>query len=122
MWSVCRGIKTMRLLVSLLAWLAMRAGARVRAARQSGNRALAAVIPGAAVLGQGVGADRAGRLVPLPEDTIEPNRSLGAHWALLAAVALIVLILGAGYLRRRWKAGWRPRPEWLAWGRGDKGK
>lgn len=110
----------MRMLVGLVAWLAIRAGARV-GARRSSARIFAAGVPAVAVLG-GVGADRAGRLVPLPEDTIEPERSLGAHWALVAAVVLIVLILAAGYLRRRWKAGWRPRPEWLARGRGHKGK
>jgi len=39
----------------------------------------------------------------VPEETLEPNRPL-AHWALLAAIALVVLIVAAGYLRRRWKA------------------
>jgi hypothetical protein len=109
-----------RLLVSLVAWLAMRAGARV-GARRGRARIFAGGVPAVTVLGE-VGANRAGRLVPLPDDTIEAERTLGEHWALLAAVALIVLILAAGYLRRRWKAGWRPRPEWLAWGRGHKGK
>jgi hypothetical protein len=71
----------MRLLVSLLAWL----------------------------LGQTVGPNRAGRLVTVPDDVdASVARSLLAHWALWAAVALILLALAAGYVRRRWKGGDRP--------------
>jgi hypothetical protein len=67
----------MRILVSLLAWF----------------------------LGQTVAPNRAGRLVPLADDGMEPSflRSLLAHWALWGAVGLILLALAAGYLRRRWK-------------------
>jgi len=109
----------MRALVGLAAWLAIRAGARLHTAARRGREAsVAAAVPSVAILGQTIQADRAGRLVPVDE-TLEPHRSLGAHWALWAAVVLIVLILAAGYLRRRWKAGWRPRPAWLAWARGQ---
>ena len=116
-----RGVIAMRTLVSLLAWLAIRAGAKI--ARPRWIRApIAGAVPGIAVLGQTVGPDRAGRLVPVPEDALEPEvgRSLGAHWALWAAVGLIVLLLAAGYLRRRWRAPGAPRPArfaWLVWGR-----
>ncbi len=84
----------MRTLVSLLAWL----------------------------LGQTVGPNRAGRLVPVPDDRMEPSlaRTLLAHWALWAAVALILLALAAGYVRRRSKdrrAG-QTRFAWLVRGRG----
>jgi hypothetical protein len=110
----------MRTLVGILFWLAVGAGANIGPLRQ---RWMAA--DGAAVLvavGQTVGPNRAGRLVPVPDDTLEPDvgRSLVFHWALWAAVALIVLLLAAGYVRRRWKAHSRLRParfSWLAWGR-----
>jgi hypothetical protein len=89
----------MRILVSLLTWL----------------------------LEQTVRPNRAGRLVPVPDDGMEPSflRTLLAHWALWAAVALILLALAAGYLRRRWRAGGRPGPArfaWLARGRGPERK
>lgn len=108
----------MRTLVSLLAWLAVRAGANIALAgpvRSHGGAADAA--PGVVVLGQAVEPNRAGRLVPVPEKALEPEvgRSLSAHWALWAAVALIVLILAAGYLRRRWKTGGTVRPTWFHW-------
>ena len=79
----------MRILVSLLAWL----------------------------LEQTIGPNRAGRLVPVPDDGMEPGfaRSLFAHWALWAAVALILLALAAGYVRRRWKAGGKPGMARFAW-------
>ena len=52
------------------------------------------------------------------EETLEPNRTLLSHWALLAAIALVVLIVAAGYLRRRWKAHARgTRSPRLAWQR-----
>jgi hypothetical protein len=93
----------MRILISLLTWL----------------------------LEQTVRPNRAGRLVPVPDDGMEPSflRTLlahwVAHWALWAAVALILLALAAGYLRRRWRAGGRPgqvRFAWLARGRGPERK
>jgi hypothetical protein len=103
----------MRVFVSLLAWLAVRAGAHVGAdvgePRHRCSRATVAnAIPGAAVLGQALQPNRAGRLVPVPNEAL-PERSLSAHWALWAAVALVVLVLAAGYLRRRWKAAGSPR-------------
>lgn len=113
----------MRRSVSLVAGLADGAKGILRAARRrSGFMSFAAAVPGVAVLGQAVGPDRAGRLVPMPEDTVQPGRSLLAYWVLGAAVALVVLILAVGFLRRRWKAGWRPRPDWLAWGRDHDGE
>jgi hypothetical protein len=104
---------------NLIAWLAVRAGAKIGPAGRS-PVPLVIAIPGAVVLGQTVGPNRAGRLVPMPEDSLKPEvgRSLAAHWALWGAVALIVLLLCAGYLRRRWKAAPRaPRLHWPAWGR-----
>jgi hypothetical protein len=98
----------MRVFVSLLAWLAVRAGAEVGPYRRCRRASLANAVPGAIVLGQALEPNRAGRLVPVPDETPEP--SLGAHWALWAAVVLVVLILAAGYLRRRWKAAGSPRP------------
>ena len=75
----------MRTLVGLLGWLAARAGADVDAATT---------------------ADRAGRLVPTPHDGMEPEvgRSLVEHWALWLAVGLVILVVGLGYVRRRWRA------------------
>lgn len=113
----------MRALVGLLTWLAIRAGADIGPAGQRWSDAsLVSTAARVAELGPSVRPDRAGRLVPVPEEALEPNRPLLAHWALLAAVALVVLIVAAGYLRRRWKAHARergarsPRP---AWGRGS---
>jgi hypothetical protein len=74
----------------------------------------------AVFLGQTVYPNRAGRLVPVPDDGMEPGfaRTLFAHWALWVAVALILLALAAGYVRRRWKAGGSPaRFAWLGRGR-----
>ncbi len=72
----------MRMLVSLLAWF----------------------------LAQTVGPNRAGRLVTVPEDGMEQSitRTLLAHWVLWAAVALIILALAAGYVRRRWRGSRHP--------------
>jgi hypothetical protein len=69
------------------------------------------------LLGQTVGPNRAGRLVPVPDNGMEPGfaRTLLAPWALWAAVALILLALAAGYLRRRWKGGGRPGLARFAW-------
>ena len=75
------------------------------------------------LLGQTVGPNRAGRLVTVPDDGMETSiaRSLLTHWALWAAVALILLALAAGYVRRRWRGGDRPRSArftgWLGRGR-----
>ncbi len=66
-------------------------------------------------LGQTVGPNRAGRLVPVPEDGMESGfaRTLLAHWVLWIAVALVLLALAAGYVRRRWKGGATPGPRRL---------
>lgn len=109
----------MRTLLALLAWLTTRAGAGIH---QTG--ALSGSAPGAVRLAEATVADRAGRLVPVPQDGLEPevSRSLGAHWALWVAVGLILLILAIGVIRRRWRArgGQRPgRFPWPAWGRGS---
>jgi Tfp pilus assembly protein PilN len=99
----------MRVFVSLIAWLAVRAGADVGQPRHRyGSVAVANAIPGGAILSQALSPNRAGRLVPVPEEAL-PEKSLVSHWALWAAVVLIVLVLAAGYLRRRWKAAGRPR-------------
>ena len=105
------GVFSMRTLVSLLEWLAIRAGADVRRrwARANGACATAAA-SGVAAAGAEVGPDRAGRLVTVPRETLEPVRSLEAHWALWGAVALVVLIVGAGYLRRRLRSAARGSP------------
>ncbi len=60
-------------------------------------------------------ADRAGRLVPVPQDGLEPEvtRSLGTHWALWLAVGIVLLILAVGYIRRKWRAHGAARPGWL---------
>lgn len=88
----------------LIAWLARRAGAHVPP-RRGRLTVLAATVPAAAGLGEAAEPDKAGRLLPAPEQTLEPEvgRSLFAHWALWVAVLLIVALLAAGYLRRRWK-------------------
>ena len=112
----------MRALVALLAWLATRAGADIGPPGQRWERAsFVGTASHLAQAGPSVQPDRAGRLVPLPEEAPGPDRSLAAHWALLAAVALVVLIVAAGYMRRRWKAhsqGRGARFPWPAWGRG----
>ena len=93
----------MRTLVAVLEWLAARAGAMAAAADA-----------GAA---DGATADRAGRLVPVPHDGLEPDvsRSLVEHWALWLAVGLVVIIVGMGYVRRRWRARGQMPPAWLTW-------
>jgi hypothetical protein len=111
----------MRALVGLLAWLAIKAGADIATAGQRWDHAsVFGATTRLAELAAPVRPDRAGRLVPVPEDALEPDRTIVAHWALLAAVALVVLIVTGGYLRRRWKAhAWRrgARFPWPAWGR-----
>ena len=85
----------MRTLVALLEWIAARAG----------------------VAGGATTADRAGRLVPTPKDGLEPDvsRSLVEHWALWLAVGLVLIIVGVGYVRRRWRARGQTPPAWLTW-------
>jgi hypothetical protein len=94
----------MRTLVALIAWLAIRAGANIG--------------PGAP-WSDATTADRAGRLVPVPQDALEPEvtRSLGAHWALWLSVGLILLILALGYIRRKWRSRSDQRPGRLTWRR-----
>jgi hypothetical protein len=96
----------MRRLVDLVAWLAARAGAGL------------GVVGAGAPLGPGTGdttADRAGRLVPVPQEGLEPEvtRSFATHWALWLAVAIVLLILAVGYIRRKWRANGAERPSWL---------
>ena len=69
----------MRTLVGLIAWLAARAGA---------NLGITAAGTPAEPWSGATNADRAGRLVPVPQDGLEPevSRSLGVHWALWLAV------------------------------------
>jgi hypothetical protein len=108
----------MRALVGLLARLATRAGANIGRPGQRWERA--SFVGTATISPRRVRSGRAGRLVPLPEEAPRPDRSLATHWAPLAAVALVVLIVAAGYMRRRWKAytqGRGPRFPWPAWGR-----
>ena len=93
----------MRTLVALLEWLAARAGAAAGAAQAGGAGTTA--------------ADRAGRLVPSPHEGLEPDasRSLLEHWALWLAVGLVLIIVGIGYARRRWRARGQTPPAWLTW-------
>ena len=97
-----------RTVLGLLAWLAVRAGSTLGFPHRTIS--LASAIPAAIPVAMGpnnmVRANRAGRLVPVPDDP-EAGHSLLAHWALWAAVAVILLILAAGYVRRRWKSGRR---------------
>lgn len=94
----------MRLLLGLLEWLAARAGANP------------AADAGPSPWVDPSSADRAGRLVAAPQDALEREvgRSLG-HWALWLAVAVVLLFLAAGYLRRRWRAKGEASPAWLTW-------
>ncbi len=97
----------MRALLSLLEWLAARAGADLTADA------------GSPWTGPS-GADRAGRLVPAPQDGFEPEvgRSLGhslGHWALWLAAAMILVILAVGYVRRRWRSKGDASPARLTW-------
>jgi hypothetical protein len=107
----------MRTFVGLLVWLAARAR---RDLTQKGHRpgypCVAVAAAGAAILGDVVQPNRAGRLVPLVDEDAEVGRSLVGHWALWAAALVVLLLLAAGYVRRRWKGG-RSRPGWPAAGR-----
>ena len=110
----------MRTLVALVVWLATRAGADIRQA----GATLGDAAPSAVQLAEATGADRAGRLIPVPQDGLEPqvSRSLGVHWALWVAVGLIALILASGFIRRRWRARGGERSgrfPWPASGRGS---
>jgi hypothetical protein len=111
----------MRALVGLLAWLATRAGADIGPPGQRWERAsFVGTASHLAQAGPSVRPDRAGRLVPLPEEAPGPDRSLAAHWALLAAVALVVLIVAARLHAAAMEGArgtWRRFP-WPAWGRG----
>jgi hypothetical protein len=93
--------------MGLIAWLAMRAGADI------GLTDAGTPVPWS----DATTADRAGRLVPVPQDALEPEvtRSLGAHWALWLSVGLILLILAVGYIRRKWRARGDQRPGRLTW-------
>lgn len=96
----------MRTLVDLVASLAVRAGADLGL-----SGAGSPLTPGS----EATTADRAGRLVPVPREGLEPEvtRSLGTHWALWLAVVVVLLILAAGYVRRKWRAQGDERPGWL---------
>lgn len=96
----------MRTLVDLVAWLAARAAAGL------------GTVEAGAPLGPGnedTTADRAGRLVPVPHEGLEPEftRSLGTHWVLWLAVGILLLILAIGYIRRKWRTHGPERPGWL---------
>jgi len=94
----------MRTLVDFVAWLAAKAAAEL-------GMAGAPLLPGS----QDTTADRAGRLVPVPQEGLEPEvtRSLGTHWALWLAVGIVLLILAVGYIRRKGRAPGAARPGWL---------
>jgi len=104
---------SMRMLVGLIARLAARAGADMRRA--------GATMAGAASASAGqadrIGADRAGQLVPVPQDALEPeiSPSIGSYWALWVAVGLILAILAIGFVRRRWRSRGRHRPARMPW-------
>jgi len=83
----------MRTLVSIIAFLATHAGAQVPP-------------PGrdrAAGWEDGGTADRAGQLVPVPHESLQPeiSRSIWSLPAFWAAVVLILAVLAVGYVRRR---------------------
>jgi hypothetical protein len=84
---------SMSWLLRLLGWLASRARAGMSA--DSGNSPWS----------EAGTADRAGQLVPMPDDGLEPEvgRAFGLWWLWLAA-GVILLMLAAGYFRRRLKA------------------
>ena len=96
----------MRRLLHVVAWLTARAGTRLGAAGAGGVLARA---------GEGSTADRAGRLVPVPREGLEQDvgRTLTMHWAWWLAVGIVLLILAAGYVRRKWRATGEGRPERL---------
>jgi len=103
--------------VDVIAWFAVRAGAKLDASRnipgdrprRSSHGRNVATHLGVAAPAAGLGAvatpDRAGQLVPMREDALEQevSRSLVSVGALWAAVGLILLLLVFGYFRRRWR-------------------
>ncbi len=96
----------MRTLVDLVAWLAARAG---------GDFGMAGAGKPLPPGSEATTADRAGRLVPVPQEGLEPEvtRSLGTHWALWLAVGIVLLILAVGYIRRKWRAQGGESPGWI---------
>jgi len=100
----------MRILIALLQWLALRAGAGLNGNADAGG-AVSAPWQAATT------ADRAGRLVPSPEHVEqEVSRSLSQNWALWLAVGVVILVVGIGYIRRRmrWRSRDESRPAWLS--------
>jgi hypothetical protein len=91
-----------RAFIALVTWLAIRAGARIRVPRAPARPLRAVPV---VVLGEIVSPDRAARLVPTPDRSLEPEvgRTFLAHWALWAAAVLILIFIGALYVRRRWR-------------------
>jgi len=90
----------MNLLLRVLEWLAIRAGADLGADARPWDAPST--------------ADRAGQLVAVPQDGLEPEvtRSFG-HWALWLAVGVVLLALALGYVRRRLRAKGEAWPAWL---------
>jgi len=86
-------------LLSLLEWLAIRAGARLGADAGQPWKGSST-------------ADRAGELVPAPQEVMEPEvgRSLLHHWALWLAVLVVLALLARGYIRRRLRPKGDRRP------------
>jgi hypothetical protein len=96
-----------RTLLGLLAWLAVRAGSSLDFPHKTDSLAsVATAIPEVVGPNNLVQPNRGGWLVPVPDEP-EAGRSLVVHSALWAAVGVIVLLLAAGYVRRRWKSGRR---------------
>ncbi len=91
-----RGVgPVLRILLCVIAFLAARAGAPLPAfaQRATGWR-------------DNAPADRAGELVPAPQQSIEPElgRSIWSITALWTAVGLVLAVLAVGYVRRRWRS------------------
>ena len=87
------------LIITLLQWLTLRAGAGADTRKWGGPST----------------ADRAGQLIAAPQDGLEPEvgRSF-MHWAVWVAIAIIFVLLAAGYVRRRLRAR-GDNPAWLTW-------
>lgn len=86
--------------VIVLQWLAARAGL--------GTRFSGAGADGVTT------ADRAARLVPVPGEELEPEvgRSLIENGAMWLLIGFVLLLLGIGYLRRRWRRRASAKPAW----------
>lgn len=86
--------------VIVLQWLVARAG-------------LGARFAGGGELG-GATADRAARLVPVPGEELEPEvgRSLIESGALWLLIGFVLVLVGIGYLRRRWRGRHGESPVW----------